>query len=327
MSASPLPPNEDARLKALKSLDILDTEYEARFDRITRLAQRLFGTEVAAVSMIGEDRQWMKSHQGPVEQELERSNSFCAHNLHSPDETMIVSDARDDDRFSDNPLVTGDPHIRFYAGHPISAPSGEQIGAICVLDSEPRPAEDVDTESLRDLAAMVESEIATISLAITDQLTGLSNRRGFEMLGERLFSVVQRINIPMAVIYADVDNLKPINDNCGHDAGDRLLIEVARLLEHELRESDVVARLGGDEFGALLTGAAAADTTQILARLNSAIARRNDETDEPFKISLSIGSASNEPALKTESLDRIVVAADIAMLAEKRARKKGAVSG
>lgn len=324
MSASPLPPNEDARLSALHALDILDTEYEERFDRITRLAQRLFGTEVAAVSMVGADRQWMKSRQGPAEQEIPRDQSFCAHALHSPDETMIVSDALDDERFSDNPLVTGDPHIRFYAGHPISAPNGEQIGAICVIDSHPRAAEDVDTDSLRDLAAMVESEIATISLAITDQLTGLSNRRGFEVLGERLFSIVQRINVPMAVIYADVDNLKPINDNCGHEAGDRLLIEVARLLEHELRDSDVVARLGGDEFGALLTGTAAGDTTQIVERLNAAIAKRNEATDEPFEISLSIGVASSEPSLKTESLDRIVVAADVAMLAAKRARKLAA---
>lgn len=173
---------------------------------------------------------------------------------------------------------------------------------------------------------MVESEIATISLAITDQLTGLSNRRGFEVLGERLFSVVQRMEIPMAVIYADVDNLKPINDNCGHEAGDRLLIEVARLLEHELRDSDVVARIGGDEFGALLTGAAAADTVQILDRLNAAIALRNENTGEPFEISLSVGVASSEPNLKTESLDRIVTAADVAMLAAKRARKESALA-
>ncbi|MGH2960311.1 MAG: diguanylate cyclase [Solirubrobacterales bacterium] len=326
MSASPLPPNEDARFSALKSLDILDTEYEERFDRITRLAQRLFGTEVAAVSMVGDDRQWMKSHQGPVEQEMPREDSFCAHTLHTPDETMIVADARADDRFSENPLVTGDPHIRFYAGHPISAPSGEQIGAICVIDSAPRASEDVDTDSLRDLAAMVESEIATLSLAITDQLTGLSNRRGFEMLGNRLFSVAERIDVPMAVIYADVDNLKPINDNCGHDAGDRLLIEVAALIESELRESDIVARLGGDEFGALLTGAAAADTDRIIQRLNDAIATRNVETDEPFEIALSIGVAAGTPSLESESLERIVEAADVAMLAAKRARKESALA-
>ncbi|MBJ7459317.1 MAG: sensor domain-containing diguanylate cyclase [Thermoleophilaceae bacterium] len=326
MSASPFPPDEEARITALKSLDILDSEYEERFDRITRLAQRLFGTEVAAVSMIGDDRQWMKSHQGPVEQEMPREDSFCAHTLHTPHETMVVGDASKDDRFSDNPLVTGDPHIRFYAGHPITAPGGEQIGAICVIDSAPRAPKDVDTDSLRDLAAMVESEIATLALAITDQLTGLSNRRGFEMLGERLYRVVQRQDLPLAVVYADVDNLKPINDNCGHEAGDRLLIEVADLIERELRESDIVARLGGDEFGALLTGAAAKDTNQILERLNDAIARRNYETDEPFEISLSIGVASGTPGLATESLERIVEAADVAMLAAKRDRKQTAIA-
>jgi diguanylate cyclase (GGDEF)-like protein len=326
MSASPLPPNEAARITALKALDILDSEYEERFDRITRLAQRLFGTEIAAVSMVADDRQWFKSSQGDVQQEIPREDSFCAHALLTPDQTMIVNDAREDPRFAANPLVTGDPHIRFYAGHPIIAPSGEAIGAICVIDSHPRASEDVDADSLRDLAAMVESEIASLSLAITDQLTGLSNRRGFDVLGERLHSVAGRLDIPMAVIYADVDLLKPINDNCGHEAGDRLLIEVARLLNNELRDSDIVARLGGDEFGALLTGTAAADTDQIVGRINDAVAKRNAETDEPFEISLSVGVASGRPSLPVDSLERIVDAADVAMITAKRARKQAALA-
>jgi diguanylate cyclase (GGDEF)-like protein len=327
MSGAPIPANEDQRLSALKSLGILDSEYEERFDRITRLAQRLFGTEVAAVTMIGEERQWMKSHQGPVDREMPREDSFCAHALSSPDRTMVIGDALEDERFADNPLVTGDPHIRFYAGHPISAPGGEAIGALCVIDSAPRAAKDVDTDSLRDLAAMVESEIASLSLAITDQLTGLSNLRGFEVLGERLFEVSRRLDIPMAVIYADVDNLKPINDNCGHEAGDRLLIEVGQILEHELRDSDIVARIGGDEFGALLTGAAAADTDLIVERLNQAISERNAKTDEPFEIALSVGVASGTPSSETESLDRIVESADVAMLAAKRERKEALLAG
>jgi diguanylate cyclase (GGDEF)-like protein len=302
-------------------MEILDTEDEERFDRITRLAQRIFGTEIAAVSMVDDDRQWFKSSQGSVDREMPREDSFCAHALHNPDETMIVNDALEDARFVQNRLVTGDPNIRFYAGHPIKAPSGEAIGALCVIDSHPRATEDVDTESLRDLAAMVEGEIASLSLAITDPLTGLSNRRGFELLGERLFRVADRFELPMAVIYADVDNLKPINDNCGHEAGDRLLTEVGKLLQNELRDSDVVARLGGDEFGALLTGTAAADTERILQRLNDAIDSRNEATDEPFEISVSVGVASGQPGNDRESLDRIVEAADVAMLSAKRNRK------
>jgi diguanylate cyclase (GGDEF)-like protein len=326
MQASPLPPKENERIAALNALEILDTDDEERFDRITRLAQRIFGTEVAAVSMVADDRQWFKSSEGADDRDTPREDSFCAHALLEPDETMVVSDAQLDDRFSDNPLVTGDPHIRFYAGHPIKAPGGQPIGALCVIDSHPRSGENVDTESLRDLAAMVEDEIASLSRAITDQLTGLSNRRGFDMLGERLFSVAERFDIPMAVIYADVDLLKPINDNCGHEAGDRLLIEVAELLLSELRESDVVARLGGDEFGALLTGAAAADAEQILERLNEAIHLRNETTDEPFEISLSIGVASGNPSDESETLDRIVEQADVEMLTAKRARKSAALA-
>lgn len=323
---SPLPPRESERIAALNALEILDTDDEERFDRITRLAQRIFGTEVAAVSMVADDRQWFKSSEGTDDRDTPREDSFCAHALMKPDETMVVSDAQLDDRFTDNPLVTGDPHIRFYAGHPIKAPGGEAIGALCVIDSHPRSGEDVDTDSLRDLAAMVEDEIASLSLAITDQLTGLSNRRGFDLLGERLYSVAERFDMPMAVIYADVDLLKPINDNCGHEAGDRLLVEVAELLQHELRDSDVVARLGGDEFGALLTGAVAADTDQILQRLNAAIELRNETTDEPFEISLSIGVASGKPSDEAETLERIVDRADVAMLTAKRARKSAALA-
>lgn len=326
MQASPLPPKENERIAALNALEILDTDDEERFDRITRLAQRIFGTEVAAVSMVADDRQWFKSSEGTDERDTPREDSFCAHALLEPDHTMVVSDAQLDDRFADNPLVTGDPHIRFYAGHPIKAPGGQPIGALCVLDSNPRAGENVDTESLRDLAAMVEDEIASLSLAITDQLTGLSNRRGFDLLGERLFNVAERFDMPMAVIYADVDLLKPINDNCGHEAGDRLLVEVAGLLLSELRDSDVVARLGGDEFGALLTGTAAADTERILQRLNDAIDLRNATTDEPFEISLSIGVAAGKPSDEIETLDRIVERADVAMLTAKRARKSAALA-
>ena len=99
-----------------------------------------------------------------------------------------VADARDDPRFADNPLVLGDPNIRFYAGQPVAAPGGEAVGTLCVFDDKPRDVADFDTEVLGELAAMVEAEIASLSLAIGDELTGLSNRRGFEMLGERLLA-------------------------------------------------------------------------------------------------------------------------------------------
>lgn len=317
----PVSPSEQQRIAALKALDILDSEYEARFDRITRLAQRLFGTEIAAVTLVDEHRQWFKSRQGPLDSEGTREDSFCAHAISEPDETMIVGDASSDVRFAKNPLVTGDPNIRFYAGHPIKAPGGEPIGALCVVDSTPRDTSEVDSESLRDLAAMVDNEIAALALAITDPLTGLSNRRGFDTLAPRIYSVAERFSLPIAAVYIDLDNLKPLNDFCGHDAGDRALIETARLLQRVLRDSDVVARVGGDEFIALLTNADDEAAATAIERLNGAIAERNELTDEPFELQFSIGAVSGKPGAPGVSLDGLVDEADARMIAAKRARK------
>lgn len=318
----PVSPSEQQRIAALRALDILDSEYEQRFDRITRLAQRLYGTEIAAVTLVDEHRQWFKSRQGPLDSEGTREDSFCAHAITDPDETMIVGDARSDIRFAKNPLVTGEPNIRFYAGHPIKAPGGQPIGALCVVDPSPRAADEIDTESLRDLAAMVDDEVAALALAITDPLTGLSNRRGFDTLAPRIYSVAERFSVPIAAVYIDLDNLKPLNDFCGHDAGDRALIETAQLLQRELRESDVVARIGGDEFIALLTDADDDEAATAISRLEQAIAQRNDTTDEPFELQFSIGAVSGRPGAPGVSLDGLVDEADARMIAAKRDRKQ-----
>ena len=113
--------------------------------------------------------------------------------------------------------------------------AASRFGTLCVFDDRARDVSDFDTEVLAELAAMVEAEIASLSLAIGDELTGLSNRRGFEMLGERLVSTARRLELPVTAIYADLDNLKPINDNHGHEAGDAALIEAAGVLTGSMR--------------------------------------------------------------------------------------------
>lgn len=317
----PIPHNEDQRLAALQALQILDTEYEERFDRITRLAQRLFGTEMAAVTLVDSDRQWFKSRQGPLDAETPREDSFCTYAITDPDHTLVVGDATRDDRFFDKDNVTGAPHIRFYAGHTIAGPDGAAIGTLCVIDSQPRTTSDFDSEALRDLAMMVENEIAGLALAIGDQLTGLSNRRGFETLGGRLFEIARRIDVPVAVVYADLDNLKPINDDFGHEAGDAALIEIAEILEHTLRESDVIARVGGDEFCALLADAAAADAEVVASRIQTAIDERNAASDRPYKLSISVGISQDRPATSGRTLTELTEEADERMLVAKRANR------
>ncbi|MFT4049063.1 MAG: sensor domain-containing diguanylate cyclase [Solirubrobacterales bacterium] len=310
--------NEPRQQPALKALDVLDDQYEARFDRITRLAQRVLGTERAGVTLIDDHNQWFMSLQGPKIGDVERHNSFCAVAVETPSDPLIVEDARADARFSDNPLVTAEQGIRFYAGQPIKGPDGAPVGALCVTDPEPRSAESVDLQSLRDLAAMVEDEIAALELAITDPLTGLANRRGFELLAPQIHAVADRLDAPIAVLYIDVDNLKPLNDYCGHDAGDRALIETARLLQNELRESDVIARIGGDEFAALLTNSSEHDASAAIERIRAATKRRNEQTDEPFELQMSVGAALSRRGM---SLASIVEEADAQMIAAKRERK------
>ncbi len=322
MPAARVPADEPRRLAALQALNILDTEPEERFDRITRLAQRLFDTPMVTVTLLDTERAWFKSVQGVEGEEDLREVSFCQHAILDPETTLVVGDARLDERFADNPRVTGDPNVRFYAGHPVAAPGGEPLGTLCVIDDKPREAAGFDAEALQELAAMVEAEIASLSLAIGDELTGLSNRRGFEMLGERLLSAARLLGLPFTIVYADLDNMKPINDLHGHEAGDRALIEIGSLLEQSLRGSDLIARLGGDEYCAMLVGTEAEAATAALTRIEDALARRNAATEEPFALSLSLGLAESLPGDESPLWD-VVAAADLAMLEAKRAKKAG----
>jgi diguanylate cyclase (GGDEF)-like protein len=319
MIVPPKPPDEERRLAALHALNLLDTEPEERFDRITRLAQRVFGVQMANFTLVDADRQWFKSRVGAEGKEDPLETGFCPHAILEP-ETMVVPDARLDKRFYDNPFVTDDPHIRFYAGHPVVGPGGEVLGTLCVVDDKPRTIEDFDADALAEFAAMVEAEVASFSLAIGDELTGLSNRRGFEMLGERLVRAARRLELPLSVIYADLDKMKPINDTYGHESGDLAIKEAAEVLSGTLRASDLVARLGGDEFCALLIGAAAEAAPTLISRVEGAVAARNAETDRPWKLSLSLGVAES-PAGEAKTLWEVVGEADAAMFAAKRAKK------
>jgi GAF domain-containing protein len=131
---TPIPENEPARLTSLRALDLLDTEPEERFDRITRVATALFNVPMATITLVDESRQWFKSCQGTAGREDPRDASFCAHVV-SQRKPMIVVDALSDDRFADNPLVLGGPRIRFYAGHPLTLDDGSCIARIQRQDS------------------------------------------------------------------------------------------------------------------------------------------------------------------------------------------------
>ncbi|HYO41129.1 MAG TPA: GAF domain-containing SpoIIE family protein phosphatase [Nocardioidaceae bacterium] len=150
---------EETRLQALAGLNILDTPREERFDRIVRLTQRLFDVPTALITLVDEDRQFHKAEVGFGAREIPRDHSFCSHALASPS-PMVVTDAEHDDRFRDNPLVTGEGGVRFYAGQPVTTPAGVPVGALCILDKRPRELSDVQLEMLTELAGFVETELA-----------------------------------------------------------------------------------------------------------------------------------------------------------------------
>jgi diguanylate cyclase (GGDEF)-like protein/PAS domain S-box-containing protein len=156
--APAVPIDEEKRLATLRGLNVLDTPPEERFDRLTRLAQRIFDVPIAVITLVDSNRQWFKSCQGLDATETPRSISFCGHAILG-DEVFVIPDAALDPRFADNPLVAGAPHIRFYAGQPLKASNGSRLGTLCILDIKPRQPSQADLDVLRDLAALVESEL------------------------------------------------------------------------------------------------------------------------------------------------------------------------
>jgi hypothetical protein len=158
MSAAALPANETQRLNALLSCRVLDTEPELAFDHIVQLASQICGTPIALVSLVDRSRQWFKARVGLDATETPRDTSFCAHAILS-EEPLVVQDTRHDARFAENPLVLGDPHIRFYAGVPLTLEHGLALGSLCVIDRVPRELTAAQLNALSLLAKQVVSEL------------------------------------------------------------------------------------------------------------------------------------------------------------------------
>ena len=184
--------DEEKRLAATRGLHVLDTPPEERFDRITRLATELFSVPMAFVALVDETRVWFKSQQGLDCTELPRDLAPCAHTILDAERALVVADVSLDERFHDNPLVTGEPHVRFYAGQPLLSPEGYALGTFGVLDRVPHSFSDEQRGALRDLAKMAEAELTTAELnhALHRLRAAEENYRGiFENVAEGIFQV------------------------------------------------------------------------------------------------------------------------------------------
>lgn len=301
----------------------MDAEPEERFDRFTRLARKIFDVPIALVSLIDRERHWFKSRYGVDVPETPREVSFCGHAI-TGDEVLVVPDVREDSRFRDNPIILAAPNVRFYAGCALRGSNGEQMGTFCLIDNRSRDFSAHDVDTLRELARTIEAELFSATLATTDELTSISNRRGFNSVGGHALSMCRDKDRPATLVVFDLDGFKAINDDLGHEAGDQALTDFARALLKTFRDSDVVARLGGDEFAVLVTGITGPEVHQALGRLDERIAQRNRGFRDNYALRYSAGVVTFDPE-RHQDFDALLRDADQCMYARKRDRSHDTV--
>jgi diguanylate cyclase (GGDEF)-like protein len=282
--------DEEGRLAALNRYDVLDSEPEQPFEKITKLVSAVLNVPICAVSLIDRDRQWFKSKQGLYLQQTSRSISFCTHTIKAH-EPLVIADALADERFCDNPLVLGPPFIRSYAGVPLRSPDGYNLGALCAIDINPRQFSDDQISILKSFSALVVDELELRRIADRDHLTGALTRRGFLAQLDKEIARHQRHARASALLMFDVDHFKKINDGYGHPLGDAVLKAVSECCENALRPTDTFGRLGGEEFGILLSETTASDALLAAERFRMAIAQMRLCEHPELRVTASFGVA------------------------------------
>lgn len=309
------PIDEQQRIASLHKLGILDSAPEERFDRVTRLARRLFDVPIALVTLVDEKRQWFKSSFGLNVSETPRDISFCGHAILG-DEPFIINNAVADERFADNPLVTDNPHIRFYAGVPLVFQDGSKLGTLCIIDTKPRNLNHDEIIDLLDLAKMAERELAATHNASVDELTNISNRRGFLSLVSKSLMHCRFNRIPYCLAFFDLNGFKAINDQLGHSVGDDALQDFAQLMLSSFRESDLIARLGGDEFVVFMSSTLDEEAQRAIERFRHAVTEFNDTANRPYQLAFCSGTVAGD-GLSEVHIDTLLEQADQVMYRQK----------
>ena len=314
--------DEPGRIAALQRYEILDTPAEGAFDKVTQLIRTLFDVPMSAVSLIDKDRQWFKSTVGLDIAETPRSEAFCDHAIRQ-DEPLIITDACADPRFRDNPLVTGDPGIRSYAGVPLRTPDGYNIGSLCAIDTRARDFPPEQIAIMKGLAPIVVEQMELRLLAERDHLSGAMTRRAFVADIDKRIALFIRYQRPAALVLLDIDHFKRVNDTYGHPVGDRVIEAVAKCCADLSRPSDSLGRIGGEEFALLLPETSETDALAAARRFCTAIAALEIPHDPPLRVTASFGVAAIGAGRMT-SQDWLA-AADAALYEAKRSGRNRAV--
>ncbi len=262
---------EAARLAALRDLALLDTVESESFDRITRMASRLFGVPIAAVSLTDENRQWFKSHVGTAGREIPREKAPCAE-VTAQAGTVVVSDLRQDPRFRDSVLARSG--IRFYAGAPLVTRDGHTLGAMCVLDQQPREVSEEERASLRDFAAMVMAQVELEhDYGRRDPLSGLPNRNQFANdLADLARAKAGVPRVLLLVSLFDPSRLQELVSVMGTRCIDDLVRAGSRILKDRLGPGCSAYHVDVVSYAVLLDEAEAGPWTTVMAELSTALA-------------------------------------------------------
>jgi diguanylate cyclase (GGDEF)-like protein len=285
------PSSESERINALLRYQILDTPPEDAFDRITALVAQLLNIPIVVASLVDTDRIWFKSHHGMAISKVERVPGLCDSAILG-NEPYIISDALNDPRSVENPLVTGEFGLRFYAAIPLQTHDHYNLGTLSCVDFTPRTITEeqigilkifaqviMDQMELR-LAArrvdelhqnLIDAHEALKIQASHDSLTKIWNRGAIMELLSQTLGRSQREKLPLSVMVIDIDFFKKVNDTYGHPVGDEVLIAVVNRLQQVFRNSDFIGRMGGEEFLCVMYPCNREEASRIAERCRQAV--------------------------------------------------------
>lgn len=325
---------EPERLAYIDELGLTYDDPVAGIQSLAQVASMIAGTPIALVTVVGSDQQHFIANVGLTDMDTTpKEASFCAHTLQD-DPLLVVPDATEDARFRENPLVTGSPHIRAYAGHAIEPDEGIRLGALCVIDHRPRQFE---PHVLRQLAALSRAASALVTgyrdrqtlllylegehqarkiaqdVADRDTLTDLLNQTAFR---RQVAAELEKAGPTQALALIDVDHFKFINDHHGHTFGDQFLINVSKVISSTLGPDAIVSRIGGDEFAAFLPPQSQTDCDHRIEAMRLRLRRTALELGQAQLGRVSIG-LSETPSEGKVSYETLYQQADIALCAAK----------
>ncbi len=300
-----IPKNEKQRLKSLYLIDLIGKNGLSRFDRLTRLTKQTFDVPIAVISLLDKDKQWLLSSVGTDVVETPRAVSFCAHAI-LEEGVFVIRDTLKDPRFCTNPYVKGLPNVRFYAGCPVRLPDGMIAGIICIVDICPRFFSTDEANALLDLASIVEDEFERISVIMTDDLTGLLNKRGFLKRGEEQIITLSQKHIPSVMITIRLLNFLAINEVMGSKECEDLIQKFSIILVQSSGGQFILAHVGNGVFYVLLakTDNFVADT--FLLNIQNGVDNYNNINNKSYNMCFSYGMAENENEPASTVLDFII---------------------